>query len=280
MEKLLIIDGNNLLFQMFYGMPSVIYNKRGWPIHGTIGFISYVIKEINLLEATKAIVVFDSYEAGERKELYPEYKGNRDIDWEKMEEKETPFSQEEDIKKALSYMGVKYIYSIGTEADDYIASIALSFAERGEVVISSFDSDFFQLISDRVSVLRFRGKASVMWNEKKFRDEYGFSPSLYPIYKAITGDTADNIKGIEGMGKKRTCSLMSDYERSGGWTDTSLPISSKNRLRENKDKIIRNINLIKFKGVDTKINEDELGFFIDKVAEGNTRVLENSGVFR
>ena len=73
---------------------------------------------------------------------------------------------------------------------------------------------------------------------------------------------------------------MSDYERSGGWTDTSLPISSKNRLRENKDKIIRNINLIKFKEVDTKINEDELGFFIDKVEEGNTRVLENSGVFR
>ena len=82
------------------------------------------------------------------------------------------------------------------------------------------------------------------------------------------------------MGKKRTCSLMSDYERSGGWTDTSLLISSKNRLRENKDKIIRNINLIKFKEVDTKINEDELVFFIDKVEEGNTRVLENSGVFR
>ena len=52
MERLLIIDGNNLLFQMFYGMPSAVYNEKGWPIHGTIGFISFVIKEIKYLEAT------------------------------------------------------------------------------------------------------------------------------------------------------------------------------------------------------------------------------------
>lgn len=91
MEKLLVIDGNNLMFQMFYGMPSAIYNKSGWPIHGTIGFISYVIKQIKLLEATKVIVVFDSDEAKERKELYPEYKANRDIDWEELKEEETPF---------------------------------------------------------------------------------------------------------------------------------------------------------------------------------------------
>ena len=81
-----------------------------------------------------------------------------------MKEEETPFSQEEDIKKALSYLGVKYIYSKGTEADDYIASIALSLKEMGEVIILSFDSDFFQLISERVSVLRYRGKAYVMWD--------------------------------------------------------------------------------------------------------------------
>ena len=118
MERLLIIDGNNLLFQMFYGMTSADYNEKGWPIHGTIGFISFVIKEIKYLEATKVIVVFDSDGAEERMEIYPEYKGNRVDDWDEMSFTETPFSQEEHIKKALDYMDIKYIYSEGTEADD------------------------------------------------------------------------------------------------------------------------------------------------------------------
>ena len=234
MEKILIIDGNNLLFQMFYGMPSVIYNKRGWPIHGTIGFISYVIKEINLLEATKAIVVFDSDEAEERKELYPEYKGNRDIDWEEMEEKETPFSQEEDIKRALDYMGIKYIYSKGTEADDYIASIALDYKDKWDVVISSFDSDFFQLIDDKISILRYRGKASVLWNKAKFYSEFGFSPSFYSLYKAIVGDSADNIKGVKGMGKKRTEAFIREYEEKGSYFESNLSGSLKQKLNEEK----------------------------------------------
>ena len=69
MEKLLIIDGNNLLFQMYYGMPSKIYNKSGKTIHATIGFVSFVMKQINLYNVTKVVVVFDGDSSSERKEL-------------------------------------------------------------------------------------------------------------------------------------------------------------------------------------------------------------------
>ena len=279
MEKLLVIDGNNLMFQMFYGMPSAIYNKSGWPIHGTIGFISYVIKEIKLLSVTKVIVVFDSDEAKERKELYPEYKANRDINWEEMKEEDTPFSQEEDIKKALSYMGIKYIYSKGTEADDFIASIALSFRVRGKVVISSFDSDFFQLISERVSVLRYRGKAYVMWDEKHFMEEFGFSPSFYSLYKAIVGDSADNIKGVKGMGKKRTEAFIREYEEKGSYFESNLSGSLKQKLNEEKDRIRLNLDLIKLKKVEIDMLCNEFAFNKERVEEGNTSVLNNAGVF-
>ena len=197
-----------------------------------------------------------------------------------MKEEETPFSQEEDIKKALSYMGIKYIYSKGTEADDFIASIALSFIEKGEVIISSFDSDFFQLISERVSVLRYRGKASVMWDEKHFIEEFGFSPSFYSLYKAIVGDSADNIKGIEGMGKKRTSSFIRLYEESGAWSNSKHPLSLKERLREEEETITRNLKIIEFKEVETSIEYEKLSFSREKVEEGNTLVLENSGVFK
>ena len=70
MEKILIVDGNNLLFQMFYGMPSKIYNKSNKTIHATIGFISAIQRLINLIEATKVIVVFDEDHSNEKKELY------------------------------------------------------------------------------------------------------------------------------------------------------------------------------------------------------------------
>ncbi|MGN1189527.1 MAG: 5'-3' exonuclease H3TH domain-containing protein [Candidatus Ornithospirochaeta sp.] len=280
MERLLIIDGNNLLFQMFYGMPAPIYNKSGRPIHGTIGFISFVIKEIKLLYATKAIVVFDGDGAEERIKEYPEYKANRENDWEGLEPEEIPFSQEEDIKKALDYMEIKYIYSEGTEADDYIASIAKKGEEKGDVVISSFDSDFFQLISERVSVLRYRGKASVLWDKTRFISEFGFSPEFYSLYKAITGDTSDNIKGIEGMGRKRTSLFIKSYEKTGSIENISLSLALKKRIVENIELIKRNKKLIDFKKVEVGIEYENLNFSKKKVEEGNSKVLENSGVFK
>lgn len=279
MDRLLVIDGNNLLFQMFYGMPAPIYNKRGRPIHGTIGFISFVIKEIKLLKATKAIVVFDGDGAKERIEEYPEYKANRGNDWENLPPEEVPFTQEEDIKIALDYMDIKYIYSEGTEADDFIASIAKIGEERGDVVISSFDSDFFQLISDRVSVLRYRGKASVMWDKNKFFEEFGFSLSLYSLYKAITGDSADNIKGVGGMGKKRTSLFVREYEKTGSFDDLSLPQSIKNRISDSESVIKRNKSLIEFKSVEVGIDYENLCFSLERVEEGNSKVLEKADVF-
>jgi len=161
MEKILIMDGNNLLFQMFYGMPSKIYNKSGRTIHATIGFISYLIKQIKLLEVSKAVVVFDSDSSLERKEEYPEYKENRVNDWESLPFDEVPFNEEENIVKCLDYLNIKIIYSKGMEADDVIASLVKLFESDNKIYISSFDSDFFQLINDNVSVIRYRGKNTV-----------------------------------------------------------------------------------------------------------------------
>ena len=110
----MIIDGNNLLFQMFYGLPKVVEKTSGRPIHGTIGFISFVIKEIKETGATRALVVFDKDGAIDRISEFPQYKAQREDDWDNMEEDQVPFSQEEDIRKALDYMEIKYVYSEGS----------------------------------------------------------------------------------------------------------------------------------------------------------------------
>ena len=115
MERLLIVDGNNLLFQMFYGMPSKIYNKSGKTIHATIGFISYILKQINYFNISKIVVVFDGDTSKERKELDSNYKSNRTINWDELNEDEVPFNEEKYIIKCLEYLNIKVLYSLNME---------------------------------------------------------------------------------------------------------------------------------------------------------------------
>ena len=279
MEKLLIIDGNNLLFQMFYGLPKVVEKTSGRPIHGTIGFISFVIKEIKVTGATKALVVFDKDGAEDRIREFPQYKAQREDDWDNMEEDQVPFSQEEDIRKALDYMEIKYVYSEGSEADDLIYSVAEEAKKEAEVVISSFDSDFFQLIDDGVSVLRFRGKASVLWNKEKFYGEFSFSPSSYVLYKAILGDSADNIPGVSGIGKKRAGVIVRHYEEHKRVDDAPLSDRLRRSLMDNWDTVERNMRLIRLIRMENIPSISGLSFNLSRVEEGNSRVLHAAGVF-
>ena len=112
MGPLLVIDGNNLLFQMFYGLPAPVYSKSGKSIHATIGFVSFVLKQVRLLGAEGVCVVFDSDTSAERHEILPEYKANRP-DWNEKEESEIPFSEEENIVKCFRYLGIEPVYSVG-----------------------------------------------------------------------------------------------------------------------------------------------------------------------
>ena len=145
MEKLLLIDGSNLLFQMFFGMPARIVNHRGKPIQGTLGFVGALLKIIRMIQPSHVAVLFDGECGSPRRELDEAYKANRP-DWE--EETVTPFDQLPDIYDALDALGIAHRETESCEADDWIAGYALTW--EGETVISSFDSDFFQLISHRV----------------------------------------------------------------------------------------------------------------------------------
>ena len=275
----MIIDGNNLLFQMFYGLPKVVEKTSGRPIHGTIGFISFVIKEIKVTGATKALVVFDKDGSIDRISEFPQYKAQREDDWDNMEEDQVPFSQEEDIRKALDYMEIKYVYSEGSEADDLIYSVSEEAKKEAALVISSFDSDFFQLIDDRVSVLRFRGKSSVLWNKEKFYGEFSFSPSSYVLDKAILGDSADNIPGVSGIGKKRAGDIVRHYEEHKRVDDAPLSDGLRRSLMDNWDTVERNVRLIRLIRMENIPSISGLGFNLSRVEEGNSRVLHAVGVF-
>ena len=211
MEKLLAVDGSNLLFQMFYGMPARIINHEGKAIQGTLGFLGALLKMIRMVRPTHVVVLFDGERHNPRKDMDTAYKANRP-DWE--ESQETPFDQLPDIYRALDFLGIRHAETEACETDDWMAGYAESWKE--ELVIASFDSDFFQMISHRVQVLRYRGEKSVLCDRDWLWEKYGIRPEQYAAFKALTGDTADNIRGLPGIGPKTAAALMKQFDTLEG----------------------------------------------------------------
>lgn len=246
-NKILIVDGSNLLFQMFFGMPSRIIGRNGKPIQGTLGFIGALLKTIRSVVPTHVIVIFDGEHPNDRVNIDSEYKANR-IDYSKTLKEETPFSQLNDIYTALDYLNIKYYETTDCETDDLIASYTTVCGNENEIIIMSFDSDFFQLINERVSILRYRGEKSYMCDLKYFTFKFGIQPKQYVDFKSLVGDHSDNIKGVYGIGPKTARNLLNEYGSINGIMSNIKNIKKdaiKKELIENKERVKVNQELIK-----------------------------------
>ena len=244
--RLLLIDGHNLLFQMFFGMPNAIHGKDGRDVRGVVGFIGATGKLIKMSGATHCACLFDSEGHNERHELLPEYKGNRP-DLSELPEGENPFLILPDIYAALDEMGILHTEIREGEVDDVIAAYALSVSD-GELIISSYDSDYFQLISPRVSVWRYRGECTTVCDSEYMKKKLGVPPHLYASYKSLVGDTADNIRGLRGIGPKTAAKIVSRYgDLDDILRDTSVIEEEKLRVAidSGRELLLRNLKLIR-----------------------------------
>ena len=251
MDKLLIVDGHNLLFQMFYGMPARIFSKDGKPIHGVIGFVGGLIKIIKMTQPTHVVVLFDGEHENFRADLNPDYKKNR-IDYSCVEEDDNPFSQLPLIYNALKVLNIAYFEENEYEVDDIIASYAYIYGKQTEIVISSFDSDYFQLVNDNVSVLRYRGKNTVICDKAYVLERFGVLPELYADFKSLTGDSADNIKGADHIGNVTAKKLVNEFGSLEDIISHSELISSeriRRSISNNEQRLKNNYQLIKLKDI-------------------------------
>lgn len=247
MNRLLIVDGSNLLFQMFFGMPARIVNEQGKAIQGTLGFVGALLKIIRRTEPTHIVILFDCEHENEHSALDSDYKANR-LDYSETPEEETPFSQLPDVYAALDYLGIKHTETIACETDDLIAGYALTYGQENEIVISSFDSDFFQLITDKVSVLRYRGDKTTICTPKYIKDKFNITPFQYADFKSLTGDTSDNIKGADKVGPKTAALLLNErgsLENIISNADGIKKPSIKQSIIRNAEKIRTNYKIIK-----------------------------------
>ena len=270
-NRLLIVDGSNLLFQMFYGIPARIVNSQGKPIHGTLGFIGALLKTIRRIEPTHLAVLFDGEHENVRAAIQSDYKANR-TDYSKMPEEETPFSQLPDIYAALDYLNIQHRETTICEVDDWIAGYVYTCEDGTEMIISSFDSDFFQLITDRVSVLRYRGEKTILCTPMYIREKYGIEPEQFADYKALVGDASDNIKGADKVGPKTAAVLLREYGTLEHILENAESIqrpSIRESIQRNAERLRTNYSLIKLH------NSAELPFTLSELAYEDHGITTN-----
>ncbi len=209
MKKVVLVDGNNLLFRSYYATAytgSILRNSKGFPTNALYGFTAMINKIIEEEKPEYMVVAFDIGK-NFRKEKYDFYKEGRH---------ETP----DDLKiqmpiarKLLNAMGVSFRELAPYEADDIIGTIA-AHAEKDQEyysLIVSSDKDLLQLISFETEVKLLKQTGFIRFNENTFKEEYGIDPIKIIDLKALMGDSSDNIPGVKGIGEKTALKLLQEY---------------------------------------------------------------------
>ncbi len=249
MDRLFLVDGSNLLFQMYFGMPARIRNSAGQPIQGTLGFVGALLKMAGMVRPDCVGVLFDGEHDNPRAALDAGYKANRPADVRLAGD--SPFSQLPDIYRALDRLGMRHAETTDCETDDWMAGFAKRYGGAYEIVIASMDSDFFQLVSPNVRILRYRGKGSILCDETYIRERFGVEPGQYADFKSLTGDSADNIPGVPGVGVKTAAKLLREFgslENLLSHRDEITKPSVRTAIAENTQRLRRSRQLIDLKG--------------------------------
>ncbi|MEG2014618.1 MAG: 5'-3' exonuclease H3TH domain-containing protein, partial [Clostridia bacterium] len=209
MDKLLLIDGNSIINRAYFALPP-LNDDKGRNVNAVYGFINILFKAISDISPTKLVVTFDKRGDNFRKKIYAEYKANRKGMPDDLAE-QMPI-----LHNLLSSMRVKVVESAGIEADDIIGTLSKKF--QFPTYIVSGDRDMLQLVDDTTSViLTKRGVSEIETvNIDNIVNLYGLTPTQIIEYKALRGDTSDNIPGVKGVGEKTAMSLLDSYKTLDG----------------------------------------------------------------
>lgn len=208
-DKLLLIDGHSILSRAFYGIPE-LNNSQGIHTNAVYGFLNILLKGLETEEADHLAVAFDLHHPTFRHALYPEYKGTRKPMPEELRE-QVPLMQE-----LLRSMRIPILTMQGYEADDILGTIAKRMqAEGREVTIISGDRDLLQLADEHIKISipkTVRGQTEVChYFPAEVKAEWGVSPMEFIDWKALAGDSSDNIPGVAGFGDKTASWIIAHY---------------------------------------------------------------------
>lgn len=234
MKKIILVDGNNLLFRSFYATAYkgvIMRNSKGFPTNALYGFINMMHKTIEEEKPEYILVAFDRGKTF-RHDKYEEYKAGRAA---MPEDLGLQFPK---AKEVLDAMGIKHFDINNYEADDIIGTLARIVDEEDQFIatIVSSDKDLLQLISDEVTVKLLKTSGYIMMDKNEFKATYKTDPIRMIDLKALMGDASDNIPGVKGIGEKTAITLIEKYGSLDGVYEHLDEISPKLREKLMNDK--------------------------------------------
>jgi DNA polymerase-1 len=206
-ETLVLIDGHALVYRAYFALPSQMATSQGELTNAVFGFASMLL---NVLRDEKPEYLAVAFDRGRtfRHDEYAEYKANR------AEMPDDLRMQMARIEELLAAFNVPTYGVENYEADDVLAALAEQAKAEGlDVLIVTGDTDTFQLIDPQVQVMAPRRSFgdTVVYDEAAIRERYGLAPEQLIDYKALVGDTSDNVPGVRGVGQKTATKLLQKY---------------------------------------------------------------------
>jgi DNA polymerase-1 len=244
--RLVILDSHGILFRAFFAFANSdhpLMTSKGELTFATHGYAETLIRVLDQLSPTHICAAWDAPGKTFRHEASEEYKATR---------RETPSEllvQMRRVREMLDAFGIPIFEYPGYEADDVAGTLARKTAEQGiQTYIATLDTDLVQLIGPKVNLFMFRPyqRDTIDYNEQRAAERYGFSPIYMIDFKALKGDTSDNIEGIKGIGEKTATSLIREYGTVESIYEHIDDIKGavKTKLAENHERAIANKDLV------------------------------------
>ena len=209
--RLVILDSHGILFRAFFAFGNSdkpLMTSKGELTFATHGYAETLIRVLDQLKPTHICAAWDHGGKTFRHEASEEYKATR---------RETPSElllQMARVRQMLEAFNIPIYELPGYEADDVAGTISTLMAGQGvETYIATLDTDLVQLIRPNVNLFMFRPfqRDTVVYDEAKAAERYGFSPPYMIDFKSLKGDTSDNIEGIKGIGEKTAADLIRQF---------------------------------------------------------------------
>ncbi|MEW5785014.1 MAG: DNA polymerase I [Bacillota bacterium] len=206
-DKLIVVDGNSLIYRAFYALP-LLQNSRGEHTNAVYGFTGMLLKLLEDEKPAYIAVAMDYPAPSFRNRIYEHYKGHRE---------KTPAELGEQvlrIREIMDALCIPVFEVEGFEADDIIGTLAGLAAERAmQITVVTGDADLLQLVGGPVTVMLTRKGISQMdrYDRESLLERFGLEPSQMIDFKALKGDPSDNIPGVPGIGDKTARRLLEQY---------------------------------------------------------------------
>ncbi len=238
---LMIMDGHAMVHRAFHAISpgQNLTTRDGEDTTAVYGFSNSFLRAIADFEPTHCIIAFDTPTPTFRHEMFKEYKAQRPPTPPELRH------QFDRVKQLMAAFNVPRMEVPGFEADDILGALAQQAEQEGvETVILTGDTDILQLVSPHVRVQILSGfRGPKIYDETETRKRFGgLEPDVQPDFKAIVGDSSDNIPGLPGLGKVAATKLLLKFGTIEGiyeQIEEVTPPRAKKILMENKEEALR-----------------------------------------